>query len=78
MNYTSTTPIHRKHSNVQCNCHLCKRFDYADTVVAPQQEQLPRFGVVELIRAIDSETWERHDYYMLSSRKPGPYNKYQL
>jgi hypothetical protein len=67
MNYTKDIPAHRKHSNTQCNCRQCKQFDYADTSVLS----------VELIRAIDSETWERHYYCMPASRKPRLYNKYQ-
>jgi len=74
MNYANDTHLHRQHSNVQCNCRQCKQFDYADTAVLPPLGQPPRLVAVELVRTIDSETWERHSYYMPTSR---PYNKYQ-
>src|SRR5437764_12606254 len=77
VNYINITPLNRKHSNIQCNCHHCKQFDYANTTALSQLEQPSGLAVVELIRAIDSETWERHNHYMLSPRKPRPYNKYQ-
>ncbi len=77
MNYTKNTTLDRKHPNIQCNCRQCKQFDYADTSVIQLLGKPPRFGAVELIRAIDSETWERHYYYMSASRTPRPYNKYQ-
>ena len=77
MNCTNDTPLHRKHSNIQCNCRQCKRFDYADTTLLPSLARRPRFGGFELIRAIDSETWESHHYYIRTSRRSEPYNKYQ-
>jgi hypothetical protein len=75
MNCTNDTPLRRKHSDSQCNCHQCKQFDYADTTILTLLEQLPRSSAVKLLQAIDSETWERHYYFMLSPRKA--YNKYQ-
>ena len=76
VNDTNDTLLHRKHANVQCSCHHCKRFDHANTTTLDQPEQLPHPAVIELIQAIDSETWERYNY-ILVPRKPRPYNKYQ-
>jgi hypothetical protein len=75
---TSDTPLHRQHTNIHCNCHQCKQFDYANTTALSQSEQSSHSAVVELIQAIDSETWERYNYYILSPRQPRPYNKYQI
>jgi hypothetical protein len=69
VNYTNVTPLHRKHINTQCNCHQCKQFDYAGTAALSQLERPSRFVAIELLRAIDSETRERHDYFMLPPRK---------
>ena len=77
MNLTNSTPLHRKHSNILCNCRHCKQFDYADTAILPPLEQPSRFVVVELIRAINTETGKRHDYCIVPSQKSRPYNKYQ-
>ena len=77
MNYKNNIPVHRTHANIQCNCRQCKQFDYADTSVLPPLGQLSRIGGFELLRTIDSETWERHCYHIPVSSKPRPLNKYQ-
>src|SRR5204863_1978131 len=73
--YMSNTPSHRKHANSQCNCRQCKQFDYANTVNLSPVEQPSCLAVVELVGAVDSETCERYDYYMVSPRKPIPIHK---
>lgn len=77
VNDTPDIALHRKHANIECNCHQCKQFDYAKTSTLAQTEQLPHPAVIEFIQAIDSETWERYNY-MFSPRKPRQYNKYQV
>lgn len=77
MNYTNNVPAHRKHANIQCNCRQCKQFDYADTTVLALLGQPSGSAAVELMRAIDSETWEHHYHYMPVSRRTRSYNKYQ-
>src|SRR5436305_7937488 len=72
---TSNTPSHRKHANSQCNCRQCKQFDYANTVILSPVEQPSCLAVVEWVGAVDSETCERYDYYMVSPRKPIPIHK---
>lgn len=76
MNNTKNTPSHRKHANSQCNCDQCKQFDYANTaVLSPVAAQPACLSVVEWIDAVDSEMWERYDYYMVSPRKSIPIQK---
>ena len=75
MKDTSNTPSHRKHANSQCNCRQCKQFDYANTVNLSPVEQPSCLAVVEWVGAVDSETCERYDYYMVSPRKPIPIHK---
>jgi len=68
----SDIPSRRKHPDIQCNCHQCKQFDYANTAIFTSSEQPPPFAVAEQVRAIDSETWERYNYYVSPSCKSAP------
>jgi hypothetical protein len=74
----SNTPSYRPHDNILCACPQCKHYDYADTLELSFYEtpttKLPAPLVspvlydleeVEIIRAYDTETGERHDYALV-------------
>jgi hypothetical protein len=87
----SNTPSHRPHDNILCACPQCKRYDYADTLELPFYETpttqlsaspvspvLYKLEEVEIIRAYDTETGERHEYALVVSSPFPPFSPSSL
>lgn len=67
MNRTQGTPLHRKHSNVLCNCPECRAFDNADTLVIEnrrlthQNDKVVAYATYEFDATINAETGRQAD-----------------